>query len=106
MFCPFCGEEVYLIERIVSVDDIICDSCEKTFSIKDNGQATEEEISGAQRKFQRQYESNRKSMFEKSESIVNRVISENVDTGLVNTEMKDPEWDRNVEGPGKIVYRS
>ena len=106
MFCPYCGDEVYLIEKIMTVKDVICENCNKTFTIKDNGQASAEEITGAQRKFQRQFEDNRKSMFEKSENIVNRVISENADTSLISTEMYDPEWDRNVEAPGKIVHRS
>ena len=45
-------------------------------------------------------------MFEKSENIVNRVISENIDRSLITTGMKNPEWDRNVETPGDIRART
>ena len=105
MFCPYCGDEVYLIEKIMTVKDVICDNCEKTFTIKDNGQANYYDIQDARRKFQQDYEKRRESLFESNESIMNKVISDNVDNRLISTKMYDPEWDRNIEAPGRIVYR-
>ena len=105
MFCPYCSEEVYLIEKIITVESIICESCEKTFSIKDNGQANYYDIRDARRKFQNDYEKKRESLFEDNESIMNKVTSDNIDNNLISTKMYDPEWDRNTEAPGKIVYR-
>ena len=106
MFCPGCGEEIYLREKIIEVESVICENCNEKHTIRNNGQASTEEVTNAQRKFQGQYEDNRKSMFEKSENIVNRVISENIDRSLITTEMKNPQRDRNVEAPGDIRART
>ena len=105
MHCHHCGEEVYLIQKIINVKVIICEECENTYSVKENGKVNYYELQDARSRFQRNYEEKRESLFESNQSIMNKVISDNIDNSLISTKMYDPDWDRNTEAPGKIVYR-
>ena len=44
-------------------------------------------------------------MMETNKKILNKVISKNIDYSKISVKMYDPEWDRNVEGLGRIVAR-
>ena len=105
MYCHHCGSEVYLIQRIINVKVIICEECENTYSVKENGKVDYYELQDALSRFQRNFEENRENMFENSQSIINKVISERLNNSMINVDMLNPERDRNVEAPGKIVYR-
>jgi len=106
MYCHHCGEEVYLVQKIINAKVIICEDCERTYSIKENGKVDYYELQDARSRFQRNYEENRENMFENSKNIMNKVVSERLNTSMINVDMLNPEWDRNTEGPGTIRART
>ncbi|MFW6389710.1 MAG: hypothetical protein ACOCZT_01220 [Halanaerobiales bacterium] len=57
MFCPNCGEEVFLEEAFNRVKYGICESCNHEFTIRDYGQASANKMDKARKKFQKKYES-------------------------------------------------
>ena len=59
-YCYNCGEEIYLIEQVLTVKDCICDNCKINFSILEKGEVSQNQLDKAYNDYQHNYFENMK----------------------------------------------
>jgi hypothetical protein len=92
--------------RFGNIQYYLCEFCGQKFGYIDDGQASEKEISDFQRNLLKEYCNEEKKKPEISKPIRSILAKFGIETPRGDSvKMYDPEWDRNVEGPGKIRAR-
>jgi len=88
MFCPSCGEEIYLIDRVNNVDWLYCEHCKELHTVRNHGPAP------------RRLESMQKSYFQ--ERIRDsRPVKISINKHKTKVKMSNPS-DMLNEAPGKF----